>query len=243
MRDDDDGLGGVEDRARPRGVLAAEADVDAVRKVRGCELRRIASVEHLRAGRLHGEYLVKPERLHFARQSLIKRRPLAAIQHGIVCEVRWRLRLVGGDEIDECALRHRPQRVIHAPLVANRRHGFLRDRLAAQRAGTVRRIYQRGVRQGQQLPVERVEQHAAEIDSRPAKPCAKIRTSDVANKQRVAGQDGRRRRRARGRIVNDEGDRFCGVPRSLEHVETHVPEIDDAAVADRRERVFGGGSA
>ena len=47
--DDDDGMLAIEHGAGPRGVLAAEADVDAARQMRGGEFGRIARVENLRA--------------------------------------------------------------------------------------------------------------------------------------------------------------------------------------------------
>ena len=47
--DDHDRLLAAQHRAGPRGVLPAEADVDAAGQVRGGELRRIARVEDLRA--------------------------------------------------------------------------------------------------------------------------------------------------------------------------------------------------
>jgi len=43
--------------------------------------------------------------------------------------------------------------------------------------------------------------------------------------------------------VHDKGNRFRGVPGRLQRLDAHVAEIDDAAVANRRERVFGVGGA
>jgi len=243
LRDDDDRLGRVEYRACPCSVLAAETDVDAAGEMRGRELSRIARVENLRTRALRGKQLIERQWLELACQRLIERGPLAAVQHRVVGEVRGCLGLVGRDEVDERRLAHGTQRVVGAPLVANGRDRVLRQRLAAQRAGTVRRVHQGGVWKREQFAMKRVEQHAAEVDRRPAERRAEIRTSDVAHKQRVARQDRRRRRGARDRVVHDKGNRFRRVPGRLQRLDAHVAEIDDAAIANRRERVFGVGGA
>ena len=106
------GCSRLEHGAGPRRVLAAEADVDAAGQVRRGELRRIARVEHLRADRLQRQHLIERHRVQLARQRLVERRPLLAVQHGVVGEVRRRVGLIGGDQLDERLLAHRLQRVV-----------------------------------------------------------------------------------------------------------------------------------
>jgi len=69
--------------------------------VRRRELRRVARVEQLRAVAHRGGDLVDRQRLELARERLLERRPLAAVQHRVVGEVRRRVGLVGRHQIDE----------------------------------------------------------------------------------------------------------------------------------------------
>ena len=93
--------------------------------------------------------------------------------------------------------------------------------------------------QGQQLVAQRVVQQAAEIAGRPPERHAQIRPADVADKQRVAGQHGLRLGLAAIEVVDDEGNRLGRVPRRLERLQPHSPQVDDVAVVERRERILG----
>ena len=112
-----------------------------------------------------------------------------------------------------------------------RRERLLAQRLAAQRAGAVRRVDEAPIGQRQQLRAQRVVEQAAEIGRRPPERHAQIRTPDIADEQRVAGQHGMRLRLAPIQIVDDDGDRFGGVTGCLEGRQLHAAEFDDVAVA------------
>ena len=114
----------------------------------------------------------------------------------------------------------------------------LLKRLAAQRPGAVRRVDGGGVGKRQQLVAQRVVQQAAEVVRRPPERHAQIGTADVADEQRVAGQDGLRLGGAAIGIVDDQRDRLGRVTRRLERLQPHPAEIDDVAVVERRERVL-----
>ena len=101
---------------------------------------------------LQGQHVVERQRVHFASQRLVERGPLLAVQNGIVGEVGRRVRLVGGDQVDESLFGHRLERVVRSPLLADCRDRFLAQRLAAERSGAVRRVDQAGIGQRQQLP-------------------------------------------------------------------------------------------
>ena len=175
---------------------------------------------------LQREQAIERDRVHHAGQRLVERRPLAAVQHRVVGEVRRRVRLIGGHQLDERRLAHRLQRVVRAALLADRRERFLAQRLAAQRAGAVGGIDQALVGQRQQLVVQRVEQTAAQIGRRPAERDAQIRTADVADEQRVAGQHGVRNRVAAIEVEDEDRDRFGGVPGRLERGQADAAELD-----------------
>ena len=80
---------------------------------------------------------------------------------------------------------------------------------------------------------------SAKIGRRPPERDAQIRTSHVADEERVACEDRLRLGRAAVEIVDDDGNRFGGVARGLEGRQPHSSELDHIAIADRRERVFG----
>ena len=54
----------------------------------------------------------------------------------------------------------------------------------------MRWIDQAGIGQGQQLATQRIVKQVAKVGCGPAERDAQIRTADIADKQRVAGQDG-----------------------------------------------------
>src|SRR6476619_3207287 len=49
IRDDDDGMRAVKDRAGPRGVLTGETNIDAARQMRGGKLGGVARIKDLGA--------------------------------------------------------------------------------------------------------------------------------------------------------------------------------------------------
>ena len=235
--DDDDRLLAGQHGAGPRRVLAAEADVDAAGQVGGRELGRVARIQHLRAHRLQRQDVIEGQRAD-SLQRLVQRRPLLTVQDGVVGEVRRGVGLIGRDQFDERGLAHRLQRVVGAPLFADGRHRFLAQCLAAQRPGAVSGVHGGAVGKRQQLVAERVVQQASEVVGRPSERHAQIGTTDVADEQRVAGQDGLRLGGAAIEIVDDQRNRLGRVSRRLERLQPHSTEIDDVAVVERDERVL-----
>ena len=152
------------------------------------------------------------------------------VQHRVVGEVRRRVGLIRGDEVDERVPRHRLQRVVRSALFADGRERLLAQRLAAERAGAVRRIDEAVVGQRQELGLQRVVEQAAERRGRPAEGAAQVGPPDVADEQRVAGQHGVRVRVAAVAIEHQQRDRFRRVARRLERLEPHAAEIDRVAV-------------
>src|SRR6185437_107700 len=100
--DDDDGFFAVEQRSGPRGVLAAEADVEAAGEMALGELYRVADVEELDkirdAGFLQREDFVERERLQDFFEIAVECAALARVEDGVVGEVLRSVGLVGGDE-------------------------------------------------------------------------------------------------------------------------------------------------
>jgi len=180
--DDDNRPRGVEQSARPCGVLPSEPNIDAARQVGRGKFRRVSRVEELRAGVDSGGDLFDAHRLQLASERLLERRPLTAIQYGVIGEICGRIGLIGGDQFDEAFPRHWLQRVIDAPLIADRGHRFLRDRFAAQRPGAMRGIHLGRVRQLQQLFVDRIVEHRSELAGRPSQRRAKIGSPHIADK-------------------------------------------------------------
>ena len=69
--------------------------------------------------------------------------------------------------------------------------------------------------QGQQLAVKRVVQHAPQVVGRPPERHPEVGPPDVADEQRIAGQDGLRLGRTAIEVVDDQRDRFGRVPGGL----------------------------
>ena len=84
----------------------------------GNALASAVALEHLRAFSLERQHALERQRVELARQRLVERRTLLAVQHRVVDEVGWRVGLVGGDEIDERRLAHRLQRIVRSALLA-----------------------------------------------------------------------------------------------------------------------------
>ena len=114
----------------------------------------------------------------------------------------------GGHHRNKCFLAHRLQRVVGAALFAEGRDRFFAERFAAQRARAVRWVHQAFVRQPEQLGVQGIEKHPAEIGSGPAKRGAQIGPAHVPDEQSVPGQYGLRLRGAFVQIENEDGDRL-----------------------------------
>jgi hypothetical protein len=143
--------------------LAGEADVDAALQMRSAEFLGVASVENLCANRLHGEHDIESERLHLTRERFIECRPLLAVEHRVIGEVGRRFRLIGGHHSDEGFLSHGLQRVVEAPLLSQGGHRFLADGLAAERTRAMGGIDEALIRQEEQLGMQRIEEHAAQV--------------------------------------------------------------------------------
>ena len=152
------------------------------------KLSGFAHIEHLSTavGRL--EDRIERERLQFLLQYLVEGRMLFRVQHRVVGEIGWRVRLIGRDERDEVCLAHRLERVVRFALLADRRNGLFTDLLAAKRSRAVGRRYQRVVGQRQQLVSSRSIEQPAQIGGRPAERRPQVWPAHVADKQRVAGQ-------------------------------------------------------
>jgi len=202
------------------------------------KFRRVSRVEKLRAIADSGSGLFDRQRLQFACERLIEGRPLSAVQHGVIGEVRRRVGLIRGHELDEAFLRHRLESVIETPLIADCGHRFLRDGLAAQRPGAMCGINLCRVRQRQQLFMDRVVQHCAELGCGPAERRAEIRSSHVADEQRVARQN-RHGIAARRSVVDEQRNRFDRMPRRFENLDPDRSEIDRGAIPDGLEFIFG----
>ncbi len=112
-------------------------------------------------------------------------------------------------------------------------------RPAAQRPRAVRRVDQAGVRQLQELPVQRVEQQVAQVGGRPSERGAQVGAADVADEQGVAGQDGHGRVGTDRRIEHQQRDRLRRVPGRLEGAQADRPQPHFVAVAKRGEGVLG----
>ena len=95
----------------------------------------------------------------------------------------------------------------------------------------------------QQLVAQRVVQHRAKLARLPPERGSQVGPPDVADKQRVPGQDRMRCRLADIQIVDGERDRFRRVSGRGDRLQPHAPELDAVAVSERRERVLRLGGA
>src|SRR4029077_5477434 len=117
----------MQNRAGPSGVLTAQADVDAARKMRGGKFLRITRVQDLRASGLELQEAIEFERLQLALQRFIERRTLFAVQHGVVDKIGRSLGLVSGNQLYEGVFAHGLKGVVQAALLTQRRNSFLAD--------------------------------------------------------------------------------------------------------------------
>ena len=92
---------------------------------------------------------------------------------------------------------------------------------------------------GSSFVAHRVIQHLSQIVRRPSQRRAQIRTSDVADEQRVTGQNRLRLTRVHVEVEHENRNRFDRVARRLEDRQPHASEIEAVAVGHRRERELG----
>ena len=140
----------------------------------------LAGVEHLRPDLLKIENVLERHRAQ-ALERLIERHVFLAVEHGVVREVRGGFRLIGGHDLDERFLAHRLERVVRAALLPQRGYGFLAERFPAQRARAVCGIDQALIGQRKQFPVQRIEEHAAQVVCGPPQRRAQVGTAHVAD--------------------------------------------------------------
>ena len=163
-------------------------------------------------------------------EGLIERGSLFAIQDGVVGEVVGGFGLVGGDDLDEGVLGHGLERVVDAALLADGGDGFFADGFAAERAGAVGGIDEAGVGKRKKFVVERFVEHAAQLRGGPAERGAEVGAADVADEERVAGEDCVGLGGADGEIVDEDRDGFGGVAGSLEGAEADLAEVDSLSI-------------
>ena len=123
------------------------------------------------------EHVVERERIHFAREGLVERGPLFAVQHGVVVEVGRGFGLIGGHDLDEGVLAHGLQRVIQTALFAEGGDCFFAERFAAERARAVCRVDQ---------ALRRAEPAAFCAANRRA--CRRVRLADHPSAARRSGR-------------------------------------------------------
>ena len=198
--------------------------------VRGREFDGVARVQKLRARRLQLEHVVQGQG-HPARERLLERGPLRAVEHRVVGAVLGSVGLVARHHPDKRLPAHRLQRVVRSPLLPQRRERLRADRLPAERPGSVRRVDEAFVRQREELRVQRIEQHSREGRRGPTERSPQIGPTHVADEQGVAGERGVRLRLVGVQVVDDE-EIDSGVGRRFQDFQANASESDDGAVAD-----------
>ena len=116
------------------------------------------------------------------------------VQQGVVHEVCRRLGLVRSHQVDKRLFAHRLQSVVVLAL-----DPYCGDPVGAQvpsarGPGAMSGVDKGFVRQREQFEVQRIIQHRGQIRCGPPQRCQQVGTPDIANEQRVAGEDGMRRR-------------------------------------------------
>ena len=160
-----------------------------------------------------------------------------AVQLGVVAEVLRRGRLVGGDDVQELRLAHRPAGVVGQALRADGGLPLGGQVLPARRAGAVRREHPHLVRQPHQLVLHALVQQVAKLGGGHAGRGQQVRAPDVADEQSVAGEH------AIGHAVvgvleHQDADRLRGVPGGLHDLQSHVAERDPLDVGEVPNRVL-----
>ncbi len=90
--------------------------------------------------------------------------------------------------------------------------------------------------------MQRIVEMGAEVAGSPSERCAQVRAPDVADEQRIAGQDGVGFGRILLKIEHQDRDRFDGMAGGLQHLEAQPRKLERIAVLHRYERVFGLGA-
>jgi hypothetical protein len=211
------------------GEASAQPHVHGAAEVTGGELGGVAGVDHDGTRLLPGEHLV--ERQECREVLLVEQRPVAPVEVGVEGEVRRADGLALGDDAHEVVDRHRSEGVIRAALIADRaRHGR-RHVAPARRAGTVGGEHPGGVRQREQLRVQRAVQHGSEVGGPDARRHQQVGPAHVADEQRVARQHA-----VRLGIVtvlpDDDADRLGRVAGSGADLQHHLPEHEAVAIVD-----------
>ena len=80
------------------------------------EFGGIANVEKVRARVSHPQHFIQLDDPQNLFEIAVEKSALAAIENGVVGEIRRSVRLVCRDQKNELLLRHRLQRVVHQPL-------------------------------------------------------------------------------------------------------------------------------
>ena len=160
----------------------------------------------------HPENFVEIDGMQNLFEIVVQRGALARIEDGVVGEIGGSVGLVGGHQTNEIFLRHGLQGVIQSPLIAQRRDGIGGKLLAAERAGAMGRINQRLVGKREQLVVQRVVKVSAEVVRGPSERSAQVGAANVADEQRIAGEDGVRfvRGSCGDRRPGSRSTRWCG---------------------------------
>ncbi len=144
------GLPRRKERARPGGELARTGRCGASP---GRARRRTRRTRAYRERRRppSGAPQRRPARAAGGAGELLERPRALAVERRVARKVRRRLGQVRRHELDELLARHRPQRIVELPLLADRRARLARDVAPAERAGAVRGIDLHRVRQLQEL--------------------------------------------------------------------------------------------
>ena len=201
--------------------------------------RRIARVEHLRADRLQRQHVIERQRVQLARQRFVERRPLLAVQHGVVGEIRRRVGLIRGDRARRtppCSSAAARSSSAAARRSSRRSPCSAPCRRASRRRGRDRRGWRPAASAAWSAASRTASRQGRWRTSR-ARPADPGRP-DVADEQRVAGQHGVRfrSRSDRGRRRGSRSIRRCApasrAPRAARGRARRV------AVVERRERVL-----
>ena len=116
------------------------------------EVDAIADVEQLGPGLLHAPSTSSTASgLSCFCHRVVEGGPLLAVENRVVDEVVRRVGLVGRDDLLEGLAAHRLEGVVELLLLADRRDRLLREGLAAQAAGPVGRVDERGIGQLHEL--------------------------------------------------------------------------------------------
>ena len=159
-----------------------------------------------------------------------ERRCAGAVERHVHPEVLRHFRQIGRGQAHEVRLGHRPQCVVRAALLADRRGRLLRDVPPAQRPRAVRRVDAHRVGQREQLVVERVVEHRGHLLRGVAGRSREVGAAHVSDEERVPGQH---QLRLAARLVVDHQHRHAlgRVPGGLQEAQRDLADPDLVAVA------------